>query len=228
MSLTLQQIFDKIDRLAGTNSNSYSDAEKTIDLNSFISELETEAGFSDTSGEYDDPRFDNTNGGRPIGTIDLEVGQKVYSFYKDADGNRLTSIYEILYYGPEGSSRELKEGIDYDFHGPNLELTFSPLADRVVDENKNLLEIKFTREGLGFTVSETTEESPFPQDFDNFLIYKCVGEWCLSEAEDPAMRAKADRYERKAELIKPRFKKWIQRFYGKGKARISGRRNNLK
>ena len=167
MSLTLQQIFDKIDRLAGTNSNSYSDAEKTIDLNSFISELETEAGFSDTTGEYDDPRFDNTNGGRPIGTIDLEEGEKVYSFYKDADGNRITSIYSIKYYDNNGTWRELVEGEDYDFHGPNMELTFSPTADRVSGENKNLLEIKFTREGLGFTATETTEESPFPQDFDN-------------------------------------------------------------
>lgn len=228
MSLSLQQIFDKIDRLAGTNSNSYTDAEKTIDLNSFISELETEAGFSDTSGEYDDPRFDNTNGGRPVGTIDLTEGEKIYSFFKDADGNRITSIYNVRYYDNEGIYRDLVEGEDYDFYGPNLELLFAPTADRVAGEDKNLLEIKFTREGLGFEATETTAESPFPQDFDNFLIYKCVAEWCLAEAEDPSMRAKTDRYERKAELIKPRFKKWIQRFYGKGKARITGKKNNLR
>lgn len=228
MSLTLQQISDKITRLAGANLNAYSLEERVIDLNSFISELETEAGFSDTTGEYDDPRFDNTNGGRPVGTFDLEAGEKVYSFFKDEDGNRITSIYKMDYYDNNGNKRELKEGQDYDVYGPNLELTFEPTHNRVVGEDKNLIEIKYTREGLGFDHTDPTEESPFPQDFDNFLIYKCVAEWTLSEAEDPAMRAKSDRYEQKANLIKPRFKKWIQRFYGRGKAKITGRKNNLR
>jgi hypothetical protein len=228
MSSTLQTLSDKIDRLAGTNSNSYTLVEKVVDLNSFIADLENEAGFSDSSGQWDDPRFDNSDGGRPVGTIDLEVDEKIYSFFKDADGNRILSIYKILYYNENGSERQLEEGTDYDFYGPNMELTFTPDGARVPGEDKNMLKIYFTREGLGFDSSQTGDESPFPGFADNFLVYKCVAEWCLSEAEDPSMRAKADRYEQKAEAIRPRFKKWIQRYHGDVKPRITGKKNNLR
>ena len=228
MTHTLQTMFDKIDRLAGTNSDSYTPTEKTQDLNDFVSELVMEAGFSDSDSEWDDPRFTNANGGRPTGTVDLEEGQPVYSFYKDEDQNRILSIYKIVHVGNSGERRTLVRGMDFDIQGSNIILEQDPLYDRVIGQNKNLLEIYYTRESLGFDENETDEESPFPADFDKFLIYRCVAEWALSEAEDPSMRAKADRYEAKADKIKPRFKKWLQRYYGRGLAVLRAPVNNLR
>lgn len=227
MQNTLQQIFDKIDRLAGTNSQSYTDAEKTQDLNGFIAELEVEAGFSDSSNQWDDPRYDNTDGGRPVNTVDLELNQKVYSFYKDADDNRILSLYKIVYFDNEGGECELVEGEDYDIYGHNIELTFKPKA-RVSGEDKNVLYIYFTRQGLGFVAAETSAESPFPAAFDNYLIYMCSAQWCIAESEDPSMRAKADRWTVEAEKKKPMFKKWVQRYHKVTTPRITGRTNNLK
>lgn len=199
-----------------------------VDFNDSMRELEMEAGFSDSDGEWDDPRFTNANGGRPVGEISLTADEPVYSFYKDEDGNRLLSVYKVNYYDNAGGKSTLIKGKDYDVYGPNLELTFKPTDTRSGQEAANYLELHFTREGLEFSTSSLSDESPFPADFDKFLIYKNVAEWCTSEAEDPSMRAKADRYEAKAESIKPRFKKWLQRYYGRGKAVLKGRRYNFK
>lgn len=221
-------MINKVHRLAGTNSTSYTDAEMVADFNDSLAELEMEAGFSDSDGEWDDPRFDNTNGGRPIGEVDLTLDETVYSFYKDASDNRILSIYKVNYVDPQGGKTALIRGRDYDAHGDSIELTFKPSATRVGSEEANYLEVYFTREGLRFATDSLSDESPFPADFDKFLIYRNVESFCTAEAEDPSMRAKADRYERKAEQIKPRFKKWLQRYFGRGKTVLKGRRYNFK
>lgn len=230
MQKSLTQIQSKIHRLAGTDSNSYTSVEMNEDINSAIAELEIEANFSDSDSEHDDPRFDNTNGGRPTGTIDLELNQDVYSFYEDADGNRILTVYKVVRFGNDGEKSVLVQGVDYDVEGSSIILAKTDEKARIPGEEKNLLEIHFTRQGLGFNDADDadTQYSPFPADFDSFYIYKCVAEWCLSEAEDPAMRAKGDRYEAKANAIKPRFRKWLQRRYGRGMARLTGRRTNLR
>lgn len=221
-------MIDKVHRLAGTNSDTYTDAEQVEDFNDSLRELEMEAGFSDSDAEWDDPRFDNSDGGRPTGEVDLEAGEKVYSFYKDEHGNRFLSIYRVDYYDKNGNKKTLVRGEDYDLEGVNLILDFEPEETRDGTEDANYLLIYFTREGLEFTTSSLSDESPFPADFDKFFIYRNVESWCTAEAEDPSMRAKADRYERKAELIKPRFKKWLQRYLGRGKVRLKAKKNNLR
>ena len=117
MSLNFTQICNKIDRACGTNSATYTVANKTIDINLAQDEVLVEA-LKNNGWNVDD--FNNTD--NPIIKTDLNAGQRSYSFILDGSGNRILDIYKVFVMDNSGVYQEIKL---VDQHGSSSSLTMT-------------------------------------------------------------------------------------------------------
>jgi hypothetical protein len=91
MSLNLTQIEDKIDRVCGTNSVSYTTAQKVVDINLALDEVYSIA-LKNGGWNLDDYNWAD----QPILYKDLVSGTRTYSFTKDGDNAIVLGVYKVM------------------------------------------------------------------------------------------------------------------------------------
>jgi hypothetical protein len=102
MSLNLTQLEDKIDRICGTNSTSYSTANKVVDINLALDEVYSIA-LKNGGWNLDDYNWTD----QPIIYKDLVAGTGSYSFTKDANNAITLGVHKVMVKGTDGVYREI-------------------------------------------------------------------------------------------------------------------------
>lgn len=121
MSLTKTQLDNKIDRTCGTNSISYSTANKTIDENLALDEALAIIFQLGGTWQFDD----GNHTADPIITTDLVDGQRDYHFTTDEQGNVILDILRVQVADSSEVFHDL-EKVDMIRNGPS---TMSDGAD---------------------------------------------------------------------------------------------------
>lgn len=194
MSLTATQIFSKIDRACGTNSTTYTLANKAIDVNLAQDEVWAEA-LKNNGWNVDD--FNQTD--YPIIYTDLELGQRDYTFITDGSGNRILDIYKVMIMGEDGIYKTI-EPVDQQVETPNsmidgqnktgtptcYDLTANGIfLDLIPSYSKTKgLKVFIDREPTYFTSSDTSKVSGIDTLCHDYLYLKPSYEWCRDHSRE--------------------------------------------
>jgi hypothetical protein len=197
MSISFSNLANKIDRACGTNSTTYTLANKAIDINIAQDEVWSEA-LKNNGWNVDD--FNQTD--YPIITTDLVASQRDYSFILDSSGNRILDIYKVLVKDSStGLYKEIKpvdaqsiapttmldgadtEGVPtcYDKTGNGILLDLVPSTSITSG-----LKILVNREPTYFTSSDTTKVSGIDPLCQDYLYLKPSYERCRDTGRDNA------------------------------------------
>jgi hypothetical protein len=103
MSLTFTQITDKIDRICGTNSTSYTNASKATDVNLALADIFTIALRANgwNADDWNHTKY-------PIITTDLVANQQDYAFTSDEQSNLILAIHKVLVDDGDGYFNEIQ------------------------------------------------------------------------------------------------------------------------
>jgi hypothetical protein len=197
MSITATNLFNKIDRACGTNSTTYTLANKAIDINIAQDEVWSEA-LKNNGWNVDD--FSQND--YPIITTDIVASQRDYSFILDSSGNRILDIYKVLVKDSStGLYKEIKpvdaqsiapttmldgadtEGVPtcYDKTGNGILLDLVPSTSITAG-----LKVLVNREPTYFTASDTTKVSGIDPLCQDYLYLKPSYERCRDTGRDNA------------------------------------------
>lgn len=115
MALTATNIFDRIDRVCGTNSTTYTLANKAIDINIALDEALAIIFQQGGTWQFDD----KNHTADPIVTTDLTASQRDYHFTTDEQGNVILDILEV--WAKNSSTGEFKklERVDMARNAPD-------------------------------------------------------------------------------------------------------------
>jgi hypothetical protein len=189
MSLTFTNIVNKIDRSCGTNSTSYTLANKAIDVNLALDDIYTIA-LKAIGWNLDD--FNHTHD--PFITINLEASQRDYHFTTDEDSARIleihrvmvksssTGVYELLTPVDQQSDGDMASFYDgqnttgsptrYDKTGNGIYL--DPIPATFVTSG---LKVFISREASYFTSADTTKVAGIDGLCHDYLYLKPAYEW---------------------------------------------------
>lgn len=183
MSLNKTQIDALIDRNCGTNSVSYSVADKTADENLAIDEVFAEIFNAGGTWQFDDSNHTDY----PIITTDLVSGQRDYSFTTDQQGNLILDIYKVFVKNEAGVYVEV-EPVDVQsnrdgdmegfYDGRNTtgnvfrydKTANGVFLDKIPNYNSSRgLKMYINREASYFTTSDTTKKPGFAGLFHEYI-----------------------------------------------------------
>jgi len=197
MSITFTNLVNKIDRACGTNSTTYTLANKAIDINIAQDEVWTVA-LEELGWNCDD--FNQSD--YPIITTALVSGQRDYSFILDSSGNRILDIYKVFVKDESGTYHEItpvdQQGNDapltmndganstgvptcYDKTGNGIFLDLIPSYNSIAG-----LKVLVNREPTYFTSADTTKVSGIDPLCQDYLYLKPSYERCRDTGRDNA------------------------------------------
>jgi hypothetical protein len=187
MSLTYTQIIDKIDRVCGTNSTSYTTAQKTVDVNLALDEV-FQIALKNGGWNVDDWNQSKD----PFITTNLVSGQRDYHFVYDEDSNLILDIYKVMVKDSSGVFHEITpvdqqttanstfyDGQNttgtpttYDKTGNGIFLDVIPSYS-----STNGLKIFISREATRFLTSDTTKVAGIDGLCHDYLYLKAAYEY---------------------------------------------------
>ncbi len=186
-----QGIVDDIDFLIGTNTSSYSLANKTRNINNRLDVVVSMIMMADGKWEYDDDNHTDL----PVGTTDLVNGQDNYEIAA-AD---FLDILRVELKQPNGTSLWLLP-IDYDelrgtamteFQKTNgipryydkvgSSIVLYPTPNYTYDEG---LKVYYKRNAVQFDAADTTEEPGFNRQYHRLLSIGAGIDYCIPNGLD--------------------------------------------
>ena len=187
--LTASQIYSKIDRCCGTNSSTYSLANKAVDVNLAQNEV---FAIALQNGGWNIDDFNHTDD--PFITINLVENQRNYYFTEDEGGNLILGISRIMVANEDGIFYDLKT-MDQQTSGEAMSLvdgqniTGKPayydktgngiFFDVLPDYSyANGIKIFIDREHTYFTSDDTTKVSGIDPLCHDYLYLKPSYEYC--------------------------------------------------
>lgn len=203
MSLTFSQITDLIDDIADSDSNTYSLADKTRDVNLALDHAL--ALIFQVGGTW---QFDDSNHtDYPIITTNLVSGQRDYSFVSDENGNLILEVQKVFVADETGNYREMTpvdvpSGAPANYYNgdntggqPN---TYEKNAtgfflDPIPNYNyTNGLKVYISREGSYFTSGDTTKKPGIAGLFHEYLALRPAYQYCMRKDMSKANRLKIE------------------------------------
>jgi hypothetical protein len=177
MSLTATNLFTIIDNNCGTNTTSYTLANKAININLGIDQLMLMLFGEGAGGTWQLDDSNHTD--YPIITTNLVASQRDYSFTTDENGNIILDIYKVQVMGQDNVYRDLTP-VDQQGFDKNLPSTFTDgqnstgtpthydktgngiFLDLIPSYSKtNGLRLFINREASYFTSADTTKKLGF-------------------------------------------------------------------
>lgn len=180
--MTYSQILSQIDFFAGTNSTTYTVAQKTLSVNSGLDRVAYLIQSADGIWDWEDLNNIDLN----IATTNIVSGQQDYSvdttflkiksvFYKDADDyselKHCIDKTEFL----EITSNDTGIPSKYCIVGNSILLDVYPSESVTAG-----LKINYVRNADYFTVSDTTKVAGFNPQFHKLLSFYGALDWCIS------------------------------------------------
>lgn len=185
MSLTASNIFTLIDNNCGTNTTTYTLANKALYINLGIDNLMLMLFGQGAGGKWQMDDYNHT--AYPIITTNLVSGQRDYPFTTDEQGNIILDIYRVMTKNSaSGTFQDLtpvdqQSGSDLTTFLDGQNLTGTPtkydktgnaiFLDLIPDYNStNGLKIWINREASYFTSSDTTKKWGFTGLYHEYLV----------------------------------------------------------
>lgn len=194
MSLNFTQILDLIDDNVGTNTASYSVADKTRDINLALDKVL--AIIFQVGGTW---QFDDSNHtDYPIITTNIVSGQRDYTFTTDGSGNLILDIYKVMVADENGNFRIITP-VDVNsgtapsnfYDGLNVggqPNTYDKLGNGIfLDPIPNYneaggLKVYINREGSYFTVSDTSKKPGIAGLFHEYFAIRPAYQYALRKS----------------------------------------------
>lgn len=207
MSLNFTQITDLIDDIADSDSNTYSQADKTRDVNLALDRAL--ALIFEVGGTW---QFDDSNHtDYPIITTNLVSGQRDYSFVTDEGGNLILDIQKVVIADPNGVFTEIYPvdvpngtALSSYYDGINtggIPSTYEKNAngfflDAIPNYNStNGLKVYISREGSYFTTSDTTKKPGIAGLFHEYLALRPAYQYAMRKGMPKATNLKLEMQE---------------------------------
>lgn len=203
MSLTYTNIKDKIRRVTGTNTTSYSNSEIATDVNLALDEVFSIA-LKNNGWNIDD--WNHTH--EPFITTNLVSGQRDYHFIYDEQGNLILNIYKVMVRtSSTGSYKEISP-TDIQSNPPNTMIDGSDttgipttydktgngiLLDVIPNYNStDGLKVFIDREPSYFISTDTTKVAGIDGLCHDYLYLKPAYEYCRDKGLPQAERIYRD------------------------------------
>lgn len=209
--MTFTQIKNRVYRLTGTTSSSFTDAAMAEEANIAMNYLASVINLHDSLWNYEDTRQTDL----PIGKATLTSGQQDYTLslthfsvdrieVKDTNGKRRT-LSQIDQQALKGARKialsEYKSGggvpEEYDLLGNSLFLY--PIPNYTQAES---LYVYYTRGPVEFTSADTTEVPGFPSLFHDLVPLWIAYNYGLSKGKENVDRIFAEIQRKEGEMIK--------------------------
>jgi len=189
--MTYTEILTNVRSYMGVDSNRWSTAKITVSVNKALDKL---AGYA--IGADKTFRWDDTNHTKlPIGTTDLTASQQRYSFLTDEQNNRILTLTGISRITSAGTEVKLdpvdsigNEDAINDYRlTTGTPLYYDKIADNVIEllpksdtTVSNGLKFYFQRSPSYFLTSDTTKESGFSPELNEYLVVCAALEGAIS------------------------------------------------
>lgn len=213
MSLNFSQITDLIDDIADSDSNTYSLADKTRDVN--IALDRALALIFQVGGTW---QFDDSNHtDYPIITTDLVSGQRDYSFVSDENGNLILEVQKVMVADPNGVYSEiypvdipngsapasyydnlLAGGIPWTYEKNATGFFLDPIPNY---NSTNGLKVYISREASYFSTSDTTKKPGIAGLFHEYLALRPAYQYCMRKDMSKAKTLKVELQEMESAMM---------------------------
>lgn len=215
MSLPFSTIISSIDRKLGTNSTTYTTADKTVDINLSIDKI---LGFMFPRGgtwQLDDSNHTDY----PIIYANIQSGISDYPFTTDEQGNYILDIERVMIL-PSATSTEYQDIIPVDaqkdpINGISSESSTTGIPE-IYDKTANSItiypipnynvnkgiKVDISREASYFVATDTTKRLGFAHLFHEYLILRPCYMYASDKNLASAERWKRDMLEMEAEIKK--------------------------